>query len=209
MFNPVEKDDNRGPMIIGIGTEDQGGALKVAGAEKVFTLDDLDFFIRHLGHLVRDGDTLLMVQPKLIAKSAMRVILSAAAAGGVMAQVAGHKPMRCETDAQLSAFRQLMPKDVSIPMAHKLGRPSAIQYTMQQADAIIRAWHQPIPNKLSRVAAAREAERILDLEPETLKPEWVRDLVGKFVGTAQRAKPDSWHGISTETNKEGKADANS
>lgn len=202
MFHAVEKDDTRPPMIIGIGTDEQGGALKVAGAEKVFTLDDLDFFIRHPGHLVRDGDTLLMVQPKLIAKSAMRVILSAAAADGVMVQVAGHSPMKCDTDAQLSAFRQLTPKDVSIPMTQNLGRPSAVQYTVQQADAIIRAWHQPIPNKLSRIAAAREAERILGLDPETLKPEWVRDLVSKFVGTAKRDKPDSWHGISTETDKE-------
>lgn len=92
---------------------------------------------------------------------------------------------------------------VAIPKASKLGRPSKIPYSMQQADAIIRAWHQPQPNKLSRVAAAREAERILGLDPETLKPEWVRDLVRKFVGTAQRAKPDGWTGISTEASKEG------
>lgn len=202
MFHAVEKDDTRPPMIIGIGTDEQGAALKVAGAEKVFALDDLDFFLKHPGHLVRDGDTLLMVQPKLIAKSAMRVILSAAASEGVMVQVAGHKPMRCDSEAQLSAFRQLTPKDVSIPMAQNLGRPSAIQYTVQQADAIIRAWHQPTPNKLSRIAAAREAERILGLEPDTLKPEWVRDLVKKFVGTAQRAKPDHWQGISTEPKQE-------
>lgn len=35
-----------------------------------------------------------------------------------------------------------------------------------------------------------------------LNPQLVRDLVIKFVGTAQRAKPDHWQGISTETTKE-------
>jgi hypothetical protein len=34
-------------------------------------------------------------------------------------------------------------------------------------------------------------------------PNLKRDLVIKFVGTAQRAKPDHWHGISTETKKVG------
>lgn len=206
MFAHVEKYDIRGPMKIGIGTEEQATALKIAGAEKVFDLSDLKFFIKHPGHLVRDGDTLVMVEPNLIKKSDMRVILSVSGREGVLCEVAGHKAMRCDTEAQLSAFRQLKPVDVSIPMAAKLGRPGKIEYTLQQADAIIRAWHQPRPNKLSRIACTREAERILGLEAETLKPEWVRDLATKFVGTAQRDKPDGWHGISTEIEKEGRTD---
>lgn len=198
MFSSVEKPDTRDAMKVGIGTFEQAAALKVAGAEKVFDLDDLSFFLKHPGHLVRDGDTLVMVQPNLIKKSDMRVILSAAADEGIMVEVPGHKPMKCSTEAQLSAFRQLKPVDVAIPMAQNRGRPSKIAYTAQQADAIIRAWHQPKPNKLSRIAAAREAERILGLEPETIKPEWVRDLVRKFVGTAQRDKPDGWQGITEQ-----------
>lgn len=205
MFSAVEKDVIRDPVKIGIGTEEQATTLKVAGADKVFDLSDLKFFLKHPGHLVRDGDTLLMVQPNLIKKSDMRVILSVSGSegkGGVMCQVPGHKAAPCDTDAKLSAFRQLKPQDVSIPMAHKLGRPGKIEYTLKQADAIIRAWHQPRPNKLSLVEVTREAERLLDLDEGALKKHWVRDLVKKFVGTAQRDKPDHWHGISTETDKE-------
>lgn len=203
MFADVEKEIKRGPVIIGIGTEEQGGALRVAGADKVFSLDDLEFFLKHPGHLVRDGDTLLMVQPNLINKSDMRVILSASGSegkGGILVQVAGHKAMNCQTDAQLSAFRHLKPQDAAIPMANKLGRPSRIEYTPQQADAIIREWHR-VPKNMPPVVTSI-AENILGVDAGTLGKTWVRDLVIKFVGTAQRAKPDHWQGISTETNKE-------
>jgi len=200
MFSPVEKDDNRGPMKIGIGTEEQAGALKVAGAEKVFDLSDLGFFVKHAGHLLRDGDTLLMVQPNVIKKSDMRVMLSASGPLGILCEVAGHAPMKCETDAQLSAFRQLKPQDVAIPMANKLGRPSGIEYTLQQADAIIREWHRVPKNMPAAVTSI--AENILGIEAGTLGKTWVRDLVIKFVGTAQRAKPDHWHGISIDNDKE-------
>jgi hypothetical protein len=84
-------------------------------------------------NLVRDADTLLMVQPNLIKKSDVRVILSAAGnegRDGIKMQVAGHKPMTCETDAQLNAYRQLKPQDVAIHMAIKLRRPSGIEYTL-------------------------------------------------------------------------------
>lgn len=193
MFAAVEKDDSRPPMIIGIGTPEQAAALKVAGAEKVFDLDDLEFFLRHPGHLVRDGDTLLMVQPNLIKKSDMRVILSVSGPEGVLVQVAGHRPMKCDTDAHLSAFRQLKPQDVATPMASHLGRPSKVEYTLQQADAIIREWHA-VPRKTPTVVTAT-AENILALDRGALKKTWVRDLVIKFVGTAQRDKPDDWTGI--------------
>ena len=203
MFSTVEKADTRDAMKVGIGTEEQVAALKIAGAEKVFDLSDLKFFIKHPGHLVRDGDTLVMAQPNLIKKSDMRVILSASGPEGILCVVPGHDPMTCDTEAKLSAFRQLKPADVSVPIAANLGRPSKIEYTLQQADAIIRAWHQPRPNKLSLIEVTREAERLLGLEPEALKSHWVRDLVRKFVGTAQRDKPDGWTGISTEIDKEG------
>jgi hypothetical protein len=200
MFSGVEKGDTRGPMIIGIGTPEQAGALRVAGAEKVFDLDDLGFFLKHPGHLVRDGDTLLMVQPNLINKADMRVILSASGATGILMQVAGHKPMKCDTEAQLSAFRQLKPADMGAPMVSKLGRPSAIEYTLKQADAIIREWHRVPKNNPPVVTSI--AEGILGLEAGTLGKTWVRDLVIKFVGTAQRAKPEQWQGISIDEPRE-------
>tara|TARA_R110000796_G_scaffold234943_1_gene353871 strand:+ start:445 stop:1053 length:609 start_codon:yes stop_codon:yes gene_type:complete len=201
MFHDVEKADTRDAMKIGIGTDEQAGALRVAGAEKVFDLSDLAFFIKHPGHLLRDGDTLLMVQPNLIKKSDMRVILSATGEVGILCEVAGHKPMICDSEAQLSAYRQLKPQDVAIPMANKLGRPSGVEYTLQQADAIIREWHRVPKNMPPSVTSI--AENILGVDAGTLGKTWVRDLVIKFVGTAQRAKPDHWQGISTETNKEG------
>lgn len=196
MFEGVEKPDTRDAMRIGIGTAEQAAALKVAGAEKVFDLGDIAFFTRHPGHLLRDGDTLVMVQPNLIKLSDMRVMLAAAGTEGILCEVPGHNPTKCNTDAQLVAFRQLKPQDVSIPMAQKLGRPSAIDYTLQQADAIIREWHAVPRRKPAEVKAT--AESILGLDAGALGKTWVRDLVIKFVGTAQRDKPDGWSGITAD-----------
>lgn len=87
------------------------------------------------------------------------------------------------------------------PETAGLGRPAGITYTLAQANAMIRLWHDDNPRRMPKEVAAL-ADTILGLEPGTIKPHWVRDLVIKFVGTAQRDKPEGWTGISTDEDGE-------
>ncbi|QEW27815.1 hypothetical protein [Roseovarius indicus] len=196
MLQPVEKPGYRPPMKVGFGTKEQRASLLVAGAEQVYAPDDLPFLVKYPGLAIRDGDTVIFAQPGLMKKSDMTSILSAAEGGGIAFQVIGHEPVICDSDAKLSEFRRQKPRTLDVPVVQTHGRPATIQYTDKQADAIIREWHA-VPKRPPR-EVVKTAEGILGLETGTLKTSWVRDLVIKYVGTAQRAKPDHWAGISTE-----------
>lgn len=191
----VENSIYSGPVIVGIGTKEQEGALLTAGADKVFDWRDMkDMLLATAGSSIRAQDTLLMVQPSVIRAADLRHIQSQCG-GDLMFQVVGHEPTR-----DLEAFRKQKPKASTGVVQPLTGRPSKIKYTTDQANAIIRAWHA-VPKK-TRVEVARDADRILGLSDGTVKPTWVRDLVRKYVGTAQREQPADWAGIATGSKKE-------
>jgi len=177
---------------IGLGIEGQESALLTAGAEKVFVWPGERALVLDVpGAAIRSGDTVVMVQPDAIPMPDLRKIIKAAR-DDVELQVIGNDPVR-----DLDAFRSQTPKVSHVPMRSRTGRPASTTYTLAQADAIIRLWHDDNPRR-SPKEIARLAETILGIEPNALKDSWPRDLVKKFVGTAQRQKPEGWTGIDRD-----------
>lgn len=187
----VEKYRYKGPVKVGLGIDGQEGALLTAGAEKVFVWPGERSHVLDVpGAAIRAGDTVVMVQPDAIPVSDLRQIIKAAC-DDLALQVIGNEPVN-----DLDAFRAQTPKASHVPIRVRTGRPAKIIYTLAQANAIIRLWHDTPRRTPREVAALTDA--ILGLEPGTIKPHWVRDLVIKFVGTAQRDKPEGWTGIPTD-----------
>ncbi len=169
-----------------------------AGAEKVFTPDDLAFVVANAGMTVRADDTLLVVQPGLLKVEDMRD-LHKGCDGRLQFQVVGHEPFPLTSDRHFREFRKIKPRGIDETEVVQLtGRPARVAYTIEQADAIIRLWHEK-PKRTPREIVGL-AKTILGLKADfDLKPSWVRDLVIKYVGTGQRDKPEGWAGIPTET----------
>lgn len=187
VLNTVEKEFNDDPVKVGIGISEQEGDLLVAGAEKVFIVPpDAHLLLGHTGVAIRNDDTVIMVQPKLLKISELRKIQDGA--GNLNFLCVGH-----EITKDLDTFYSQKGKVSRSVIKVITGRPSKVQYSLEQADAIIREWHAT-PKK-TRVGVALTADRILGLPEGTTKPTWVRDLAIKFVGTAQRDKPENWNGI--------------
>ena len=178
-------------MKIGLGIDGQESALLTAGAEKVFVWPGERSLVLDVpGAAIRAGDTVVMVQPDAIPVSDLRTIIKAAR-DDLALQVIGNDPV---TD--LDAFRAQTPKVSHVPMRSRTGRPASFTYTLAQADAIIRLWHEK--PKRGPQEIARLSETILGLDPKTLKDSWPRDLVKKFVGTARRDPPEDWTGIERD-----------
>jgi hypothetical protein len=176
---------------IGLGIDGQESALLTAGAEKVFVWPGERALVLDVpGAAIRAGDTVVMVQADAIPVSDLRTIIKAAR-GDLALQVIGNDPV---TD--LDAFRSQTPKASHVPIRARTGRPAKITYTLAQANAIIRLWHDTPRRTPREIAALTDA--ILGLEAGSVKPHWVRDLVIKFVGTAQRDKPEGWAGIERD-----------
>lgn len=188
----------RPPVIVGIGTRAHEAALLTAGAEKVFIHPSQTSLVFQLkGVSLRAGDTLLMAQPGLLKVSEYRE-LSAACGGQLRFQVIGHDPFPVNTAGGFSEFRKLKPKGLPETEPVQLtGRPRTIDYTLEQADALIRLWHEKPKRTPAEIAGL--AKTMLGLPDEyELKTSWVRDLVIKYVGTGQRDKPAGWNGIPRE-----------
>jgi hypothetical protein len=184
-------------MNIGLGIDGQESALLTAGAEKVFVWPGERGLVLDVpGAAIREGDTVIMVQPDAIPVSDLRSIIKAAR-NDVGLQVIGNDEVR-----DFDAFRAQTPKLSHLPIRARTGRPGKTPYTLKQANAMIRLWHDDNPRRMPKEVAAL-ADTILGLETGTIKPHWVRDLVIKFVGTAQRDKPEGWTGISTDESGEG------
>ena len=126
-------------MIVGFGTKDQEATLKTAGAERVFFHPEQtpDLF-KYAGSAVRAGDTFLVVQPTLL-----RVVdyrdLHEACAKGLTFQVVGNDPLPISQNMNFTEFRRTRAKGVqNTYAAAPTGRPAAIVYSLEQADAILR-----------------------------------------------------------------------
>lgn len=183
-------------MKIGLGIEGQESALLTAGAEKVFVWPvERSLVLDVPGAAIRPGDVVVMVQSDAIPIADLRTII-AAARDDLALQVIGNDPV---TDLQ--AFRAQTPKVSHVPMRARTGRPAKITYTLAQANAIIRLWHEK-PKRMPQ-EIAELSDTILGLDPGAIKPHWVRDLVKKYVGTAQRDKPEGWSGIPMDEQGEG------
>lgn len=186
----VENSFHNGPVKLGFGTDEQRGDLLTAGAEKLFCDERMrGLFFEHAGLSVRPGDTIVVLSPHAMTIKQIEAVRDACD-GDLMFQVIGHPPRKLPDRDAIKAFRLLEPVGAEAPMPPKGGRPSKIQYTEQQAMAIIRMWHDQVRKPAD---IRRDAEVILGVPAGTLKPHWVRDLVIKYVGTAQRQKPDDWN----------------
>lgn len=164
-----------------------------AGAERVlFYPDETDLVVDYAGLGVRVGDILLMVDPTLLSSKELAKVRDACG-GNVMFQVVGHEPVALKTPADIAEFRALPPTVKQTAITRSTGRPPKIKHTIEQADAIIRLWHDVPRRKPADIC--RMADAILGLPDGTIKPYWVRDLVTKYVGTAQREKPEGWRGV--------------
>jgi len=164
-----------------------------AGAEKVLWHPEFtEIMIDYAG--VREGDVLLLLNPALLTLSQYRRIKEACR-DDILFQVVGFDPVPLATDADIRQFRKIKAEvnGGTIKETGPKGRPKGIRYTVEQADAIIRLWHDVPRRKPSDIVLL--ADVILGLEEGTVKHHWVRDLVRKYVGTAQREKPKGWRGV--------------
>ncbi|MEP2782144.1 MAG: hypothetical protein ABJO67_04150 [Pseudoruegeria sp.] len=191
----VENPDTNDFVIIGFGTVGQEAALRTAGAERVLRHPrDLAALIELAGVTLRPQDTLLMVQPSLL-KAADYKDLYEACAGGLMFQVVGHDPFPLSSQKHFGEFRKLKARGIETEAVQLTGRPRSVAtYSEEQAEAIIRLWHEKPKRKPAEIVCLAKA--ILGLpDDHPMKPSWVRDLVIKYVGSGARDKPDHWNGL--------------
>ena len=120
-------------------------------------------------------------------------IIRDACLGPVLFQVVGNEPVALDNMADIKAFRKCKPRGYGTQVKETTGRPRDTKYTVEQADAIIRLWHD-IP-KRKPAALVLIVDTLLGLDAGTTKAHWVRDLVKKYTGTAQREKPAGWRGV--------------
>lgn len=191
----VENPDTKPFVIIGFGTIGQEAALRTGGAEKVLQHPrDLSLLIELAGVALRPKDTLLMVQPSLLKVAEYKELFDACG-GELMFQVVGHEPFPLSSKKHFGEFRKIKARGVETEAVQLTGRPRKVAtYTEEQAEAIIRLWHEKPKRKPAEIVEV--AKKILGLpDDHDMKTSWVRDLVIKYVGTAQRDRPDHWNGI--------------
>jgi hypothetical protein len=187
----VENSDRNQFVKIGFGKKEHSGVLMTAGAEKVFFApDEKDLVIERGG--LREGDTLLVAHPPVMSVADYKRAKEACA-GDLLFQVVGADPVQLETDADFTDFRKKKARVGDVPIVPSTGRPARIKHTVEQADAIIRLWHEVPKRKPEEIIQLTDT--ILGLPEGTTKKSWVRDLVRKYVGTAQREKPAVWRGV--------------
>lgn len=180
-------------MKIGLGAKKDGAALLVAGCEKIFVYPDEAYLFKDKDTKgLREGDTLIIVQPAIF-KPTDYETMREGCEGGILFQVVGHEPVALTTHAKIKAFRSLKAKGAYTEVKEITGRPRGLKYTVEQADAIIRLWHDVPKRKPADIVTV--VDTILGVEAGTVKAHWVRDLVKKYVGTAQREKPAGWRGV--------------
>lgn len=184
MFESVDIAEYKGPVKIGIGTPEQEPALRSAGCETVYAVDEL----RQGEHdsrdpvsiIFRQEDTVIMAQPSILPLPLMRAV----AAMGVAWQVLGHKPVHFASDAERMEWRRLKPRNADVPQAPKLSGPKP-KYpipTDAQVQNIVKHWH-------SKMKRASVVEVVQDMMGAEVPMSWVRDQVIKATGSAKRS-PD-------------------
>ena len=178
------------PKIVGIGNALQESALSNGGADYVYDLDIIPILLRDPSGIIRDGDTLLVAEPKIFTFTEYQSILGveSVARSNVKLQCCTHPAREINCLDDIMNFRNLLPSDQTISLAVTVGRPNGHNYTDEQAHAIIYEWHRTPRLKLSEVIG--RAARILGVS--SLEDHWVRDLVTRHVGSAARTKPAHW-----------------
>lgn len=197
-MDAVENFDQRPPVIVGYGTRAHEAALRTAGAERViFHPEDKATVFDLKGMVIRADDTLLVAQPGLMTAAEYRELYEACS-GRLLFQVIGHDPFPISTRRHFAEFRKIRPRGISETEAVAFtGRPREINYSVEQAEAILRLWHG-VPRKRP-TEIVELAKAILGLpEDHGLNVQWLKDLAIRHVGTARRDKPEGWTGINRE-----------
>lgn len=190
----VENFEDNGPVRIGIGAEDDATWLYGDGVDFAVAPAEIATII-HL-KAFRPGDTLVMVNPRALSKSRLLTLDQISEGEGTF-QVVGHDPMRIADADDVAVFYALKAKvGRSAPVREATGRKPGINYSLEDAEAILRFyWHKP--NK-TPAEVLEFAERRLELEAGTLKIHWVKMLARKYTGTTKREMPLAWAGLSED-----------
>ena len=182
MIGIVDRAEYKGPMKIGIGTPEQEPALKSAGCETVYAVEELrkgDHDSRDPVNMIfREEDTVVMAQPSILPLPLMRAV----AAMGVAWQVLGHDAVRFTSDEDRMDWRRLKPRNADVPQAPKLSGPKP-KYpipTDAQVQNIVKHWH-------SKMKRASVVEVVQDMMGAPVPMSWVRDQVIKATGSAKRS----------------------
>lgn len=177
----VENSIYEGPVKVGIGTPRQDRALRDAGCENVFSVEDIEAMLaqdqRFLTGMFRDGDTAVMVQPGLLPIPLMRKIAST----GISWQVPGHDVVTFGSDEDRAAWRRQKPRGVVVPEGPEaMGRPPKWPVpTPDQIKALVADWRST--KKRALVVDLMRARVGADVPAS-----WCRDQVIKAVGHARR-----------------------
>jgi hypothetical protein len=177
----VEKSRYDSPVKLGIGTEEQVRALRSAGCEEVFSLDQLRDYAKEdklpMRLIFRRIDTVVMVQPGILPVPLMREI----AGSGCKWEVPGHDAEPLPSEEKRAAWRRQKPRSGDwIPVPEVQGRPPKWPVpTQEQINVIVGWWHSD--RKPADILP--DAQRLVGAE---VPMHWVRDQVIKATGSAKR-----------------------
>ena len=193
----VENFEDEGSVRIGIGSEDEAALLYAEGVEHVKPPSEIQLVLDM--RAFRGGDTLIFVRPKAL--STKRYLeLNRVSDGEGLFQVVGHEPVTITTTEEATAFRALQAKvGRSAPVQEATGRKPGIQYTLEQAEAILRYYWQ-VPRKTPD-EVCEFVEKLLKIEAGSLEFHWVKMLCRKYTGTTVRTMPSDWDGLGEKEPK--------
>lgn len=179
---PVERNGVTGPMRIGIGTEEQFGALYNAGAEEVRSRDLVKKLISEdpIGVSIsfRDIDTVIMVQPNILTFEEIKVV----SRKGCNFHVPECGDFNLNTDKAIRLFRQLKPEIKGVVrVENRHGKIKYPQPTQDQVETIVGWWRD------TTLKRAQVVEKVCVLLGADVPDHWVRDRVKKATGTAARS----------------------
>ncbi len=193
--------EERGPMKVGVGLEEDTVALYAAGANYIIAPSETHL-LRKM-HAFRSYDTIVIVRPTLLREQSYQELVEASDGEGHF-EVVGHEAVQLKNADAIKEFRKVKAVvSKSIPVAEAKGRRPKIVYSIEQAEAILKVYFEE--PRLSPERVADKAEEILDLEPGTISKKvpndpakWVKDLCRKYLGTTRRDPPAGWDGIQLD-----------
>ena len=176
----IDRNRITGRVKLGIGTENQFGALYSAGAQEVRTHDWVKLMFKDDPDLLlvafRPEDTIIMVQPNLLSFDEIKRITSMTQ--GFYVPECGS--FKLGSDKSIRMFRKLKPKIDGVKRGENRG--GLVRYpqpTSEQMRRIVSWWHGP--EKPGQIA-----QKVSDMLGADVEAHWVRDKVKKATGAAAR-----------------------
>ena len=166
-------------MKHGIGSEAQRRILIAGGADRVWSLEEIEDVLSTPDIAVcawRSGDAFIMVQPKLITSAIMSRLVRYVPTFEML----GHSPMDCSNPETMRAFRGLVPMDDATLEPRKGGNVKYRQPTHEEITVMVSYWHGTMkPREFMPLIRNMMGEPDL---PNT----WVRDRIRDATGNTKR-----------------------